>query len=287
MALAALVTGTSTGIGEATALHLARNGYRVFASMRNTGAGEQMAKTAVSENLALTLLQQDVCDPESNRKAVSDVLAEAGKIDVLVNNAGIGGGLAFEETTTQALRDIMETNFFGAVDLTQQVLPHLRAQKSGCILNVSSVSGVMAFSPQMPYAASKWALEAVSEVLAMEMKAFNVRVALIEPGVILTPIFEKGGTDPSPDSPYLKFYQRMLRVFEAALKQPSMPIAVAETILNAIETDDPKLRYLVGPDAIALMNGRRSMSDEEWIAIGEMEESEFESFGKERLGMNF
>ena len=121
----------------------------------------------------------------------------------------------------------------------------------------------------------------------MEMKAFNVRVALIEPGVILTPIFEKGGTDPSPDSPYLKFYQRMLRVFEAALKQPSMPIAVAETILNAIETDNPKLRYLVGPDAIALMNGRRSMSDEEWIAIGEMEESEFESFGKERLGMNF
>ena len=86
---------------------------------------------------------------------------------------------------------------------------------------------------------------------------------------------------------YLKFYQRMQRIFEAALKQPSMPIAVAETILSAIETDDPKLRYLVGPDAIALMEGRRSMSDEEWIAIGDMEESEFESFGKERLGMNF
>ena len=145
----------------------------------------------------------------------------------------------------------------------------------------------MAFLPQMPYAASKWVLEAVSEVLAMEMKAFNVRVALIEPGVILTPILEKGGTDPSPESPYPKFYQRMLRVFEAALKQPSMPIAVAEIILNAIETDNPKLRYLVGPDAIVLMNGRRSMSDEEWIAIGGMEESEFESFGKERLGMNF
>ena len=255
--------------------------------MRNIGSGEQMGKTAISENLALTLLQQDVCDPESNRKAVDDVVAKAGKIDVLVANAGIAGGAAFEETTTQTLREIMETNYFGAVDLTQHVLPHLRAQGSGCILNASSVSGVMAFLPQMPYAASKWALKSVSEVLAMEMKAFNFRVALIEPGVILTAIFEKGGADPSPESPYLKFYQRMQRIFEAALKQPSMPIAVAETILSAIETDDPKLRYLVGPDAIALMEGRRSMSDEEWIAIGEMEESEFESFGKERLGMNF
>ena len=136
MPLVALVTGTSTGIGEATGLHLARNGYRVFASMRDTGAGEQMAKTADSENLALTLLQQDVCDPESNRKAVSDVLAEAAKIYVLVNNAGIGGGLVFAETATQALREIMKTNFFGPVDLTQQAPPHLRAQKSGCIVNV-------------------------------------------------------------------------------------------------------------------------------------------------------
>ena len=104
--------------------------------MRNAGACEQMAKTADSENLALTFLQQDICNPESNRKAVSDVLAEAAKIYVLVNNAGIGGGLVFAETATQALREIMKTNFFGPVDLTQQAPPHLRAQKSGCIVNV-------------------------------------------------------------------------------------------------------------------------------------------------------
>ena len=89
-----------------------------------------MAKTAISENLALTLLQQDVCDPESNRKAVNEVVAKAGKIDVLVNNAGIAGGAAFEETTTQTLREVIETNFFGAVDLTQQVLPYLVHKKA-------------------------------------------------------------------------------------------------------------------------------------------------------------
>ncbi len=287
MSKVALVTGTSTGIGESTALHLARGGYTVYASMRNPAAGQGLVDAASTENLALTVLRQDVCDSESNQQAVEQIVSEAGTIDVLVNNAGIGGGAAFEETPTQKLREVMETNFFGAVDLTQRALPYMREQGSGCVVNVTSVSGLMAFSPQMPYAASKWALESVSEVLAMEMQPFGVRVALIEPGVILTPIFEKSDMAPSPDSPYLKFYERMLKVFEANLKTPTMPITVAESIQNAIETDDPKLRYLVGPDAVSLMAGRRGMADEDWIAIGQMSDEEFLAFGRDRLGFNF
>ena len=176
--------------------------------MRNPDNGAELLDLAKQESLKLSVVKHDVCDPLSNQAAVDQVIAAAGQIDVLVNNAGIAGGGAFEETPEAELRSVMETNFFGAIDLTQRVVPQMRERRAGCILNVTSVSGVMAFSTQMSYSASKWALEAASEVLAMEMQEFDIRVGLIEPGVILTPIFEKNADEPDMNSPYIKFYER-------------------------------------------------------------------------------
>ena len=280
-----LITGTSTGIGESTALHLAREGYHVYAGMRTTSAGDDLLKTATGEDLFIKVLQQDVCDSESNQMAVDEVLTQSGTIDVLINNAGIGGGASFEETTPETFRSLMETNFFGAVDLTQRVLPVLRQKREGCIINVTSVAGVTSFCLNTAYSASKWALEAATETLAMEMQEFGVRVALIEPGVVLTPIFSKAETTDRTESAYKKFYERLNRYFEYNLQRPTMPIAVAELIQEAIETKTPKLRYLIGPDAESLMKARSSTSDEEWIGIGRMSDSEWRAYAAEYLDM--
>src|SRR5262249_13186495 len=129
------------------------------------------------------------------------LLTELGHIDVLVNNAGVGGGGSIEELPIQFFREVMETNYFGALRCIKALIPSMRERRSGCIINVTSIAGRMAIAPAAPYAASKWAFEALSECLAQEKKAFNVRVAIVEPGVIATPIFSKGRLFPHT-SPY-------------------------------------------------------------------------------------
>ena len=148
----------------------------------------------------VTLAALNVDDDASVESALGKVLADHGRIDVLVNNAGIGGGGSVEESTTARFREVMETNFFGALRCIKAVLPGMRERRHGCIVNVTSVSGRLALAPQAAYASSKFALEALSECLAQEMKAFNVRVAIVEPGVIATPIFSKAAPV-SEDSP--------------------------------------------------------------------------------------
>ncbi len=191
----ALITGTSTGIGLATAVTLARAGHSVYGAMRDPdGSGGELRALAEAEQLAITAVKIDVDDDASVADGIARVLAEAGRIDVLVNNAGIGGGGAVEEVKLADVRRIMETNFFGPLRCIQAVVPGMRERQAGCIVNISSIAGRIAAAPQAPYAASKWALEALGEVLAQEVKPFNIRVALIEPGIIATPIFKKGNT---------------------------------------------------------------------------------------------
>ena len=191
MALVALVTGTSTGIGEATALHLARNGYRVFASMRNTGAGGQMAKTAVSENLALTLLQQDVCDPESNRKAVSDVLAEAGKIDVLVNNAGIAGPTGnLEDLSPDDWRRCIDICLTGQFLSARRAIPMIKAGGGGAIVNMASAAAKHGYAYRTPYSAAKFGVIGLTQSLAKELGPENIRVNAVLPGIVEGPRME-------------------------------------------------------------------------------------------------
>jgi len=282
-----LITGTSTGIGKVTALHLARQGHHVFASMRNPATGlSALEQAADQEGLKLDVIRLDVNDPDSSEKAVREVLEQAGQLDVLINNAGIPGGGVIEEAPEEILRAVFETNFFGAMRMMRLVLPTMRQARSGTIVNVTSIAGRLALAGNTAYCTSKFALEAASEALAQEVRPFNIRVAIIEPGLVQTPIFAKRGPQPNQDSPYHDIALRSGRVFGKLLESASQPELVAETIQLALETDQPKLRYLVGEDAKKWAAGRQAMTDKQWVDFGrEMTLDEYAALYLEHFGL--
>lgn len=264
-----LITGTSTGIGLATALHLARRGHRVYASMRDLGRGEELHKRVAAEKLPVTLVQLDVDSPPSVERTVAEVLQREGRVDVLVNNAGIAPFNPIELATDVEAKQVFETNFFGALRMIRAVLPAMRERRSGCIVNISSVAGRIASSCMGIYSASKFALEAASEALAREVASHGIRVVLIEPGIIITPILEKAlnNLPLDQDSPYRQVAQRVQIMFAEGQKKNAQPQVVAEVIESALIAKDPKLRFPAGPDAEPFLKGRTGMTDEEWIAM--------------------
>lgn len=278
-----VVTGSSSGIGMATALGLARAGHDVVATMRNPSASE-IGQIVARDKLPVRLMSLDVDNDESVRSTIHRILKERGRIDALVNNAGIGGGGSVEELPLDEFRRVMETNFFGALRCIQAVLPSMREQRSGCIVNITSVAGRIALSPQAPYAASKFALEALSEALAQEMKPFGVRVAIVEPGVIKTPIFGKMRDLPT-STPYP--HERRLRaIFAASLNNPVSPDVVADEIRGIIEGASWQLRYPVGPDAAPFIGWRSTMTDEAWIAWNATDDATWCRQVKEVFGLD-
>ncbi|MEO8129714.1 MAG: SDR family NAD(P)-dependent oxidoreductase, partial [Bryobacteraceae bacterium] len=205
--------------------------------------------------------------------------------DVLVNNAGIGVAGPIEQVSIADSKALFETNYFGAIRTIRAVVPGMRSRRSGAIVNVTSVAGRIAIPIHGHYAATKFALEAVSESLAGEMQPFGVRVAIIEPGVILTPIFTKAESVIDPSTPYLTAIHRLWRFFAAQLVDPTMPAAVADTIVEAVETDTPRLRYVVGEDGAVLVAGRSKMADEAWIELNaEPDEDRFVAKALEAFG---
>ena len=267
----ALITGCSTGIGLETALHLADRGYRVIASARNPNASEDLCGAADR----LETVRLDVDDDASVKRAVNETLERAGRIDVLVNNAGIGGGGPIETVPLDQAKQTFETNYFGAIRMIQAVVPGMRERGSGVIVNVTSVAGRIVLAAHSHYAASKFALEAASESVAQELALYGVRVAIVEPGVVLTPIFGKNGKkELDPNMPYASCVRRLYALFAAQLQVPTLPIACAETIRQAIEDLQPKLRYLVGKDAELYVAGRARLSDEQWVAASKIADDE-------------
>jgi NAD(P)-dependent dehydrogenase (short-subunit alcohol dehydrogenase family) len=283
----ALVTGANRGIGMATAITLARGGHSVIAAMRNVSAAGELQNIAAAENLSIATVALDVTDDASVSHAFSSVLREHGPIDVLVNNAGISGGGSVEEAPLQQFHDVMETNFFGALRCIKAVAPGMRERRCGTIINISSVSGRVASAPQAPYAASKFALEAMSEVLAQEMKIFNVRVAIIEPGIIDTAIVGSATKNAPKDSPYPQA-RRLLAVYAASAKQNARtsPYVVGEQILHIVDGDSWQLRYPVGPDAVKFLSYRASRSDEEIISMTGASDAEYTSLMKREFGLD-
>lgn len=280
----AVVTGSSTGIGQATAVTLARAGHTVYATMRNPdGGGQELRSIAETEALPIRTHVLDVDSDDSVRNAFNAILTEAGHIDLLVNNAGIGYVGAVEELPLDAFRASMETNFFGALRCIQAVVPGMRERRSGCIVNITSVAGRFSIAPQAPYAASKFALEALSECLAQEMRSFDVRVAIVEPGVIATPIF--GKMPPAPPSIY-PHTRRLGELFRASLENPVSPYVVGEKIREIFESDTWQLRHPVGPDAAALLAWRASMTDEQWVASAAVSDQEWVSYVRQTFGLN-
>jgi NAD(P)-dependent dehydrogenase (short-subunit alcohol dehydrogenase family) len=281
----AIVTGSSTGIGLATAATLARAGHTVYATMRSpkTG-GEELRAIAAREHLPLSIAALDVDSDESVRTTFANILSEAGRIDVLVNNAGVGAGGAVEETPIAAFRATMETNFFGALRCIQAVVPGMRERLSGCIVNITSVSGRVSSAPQAAYSSSKFALEALSECMAQEMKVFGVRVAIVEPGVIATPIFGKLET-PLADSKY-PHNRRLTELFRASLENPVSPYVVGEKIREIVDSGTWKLRHPVGPDAEGLLAWRASMSDEQWAEWGAISDEQWVEYVRQNFHLN-
>ena len=264
-----LVTGSSSGIGLATALHFAGRGHEVYAGLRNPSSATELSEAIARDRLAIHPIMLDVDDAGSVQRAVSDVQARAGRIDVLVNNAGIGGGGPIEDVPIEFAKAMFETNYFGVIRMTQAVLPGMRARRSGAIVNISSIAGRLAIAGHGHYSAVKHALEAASEALAQEVYGFGIRVALIEPGVVVTPIFAKARRFADPSSPNAVHTHRLLLFYQMQMKTPSQPSDVAAVIYEAVTTSTPKLRHLVGEDARKLVAGRQRLTDEEYVATGE------------------
>jgi NAD(P)-dependent dehydrogenase (short-subunit alcohol dehydrogenase family) len=260
-----LITGTSKGIGFEAALAFARAGHQVHATMRNPSQSPQLAQTAVAQNLPITVTSVDVDRDDSVRDGIASIQQQHGPIDVLVNNAGVERVGSIEELPLAEFRAVMETNYFGALRGIQAVVPHMRKRRSGCIINVSSVAGRITCAPLASYTASKWALEALSEALAGELKTFGVRVAIVEPGIIDTAMARRIAVP--PDGSAYRQSERFGAMFGASLKNPVPPSLVAQKILEVAETDSWQLRHLVGPDAVPFIEWRKSFTDESWVDL--------------------
>jgi NAD(P)-dependent dehydrogenase (short-subunit alcohol dehydrogenase family) len=267
---AALITGCSTGIGRATALRLARSGWRVYASARRAESIADL-EDAGCETLAL-----DVTDEQSMRDAVDAVERAEGAVGVLINNAGYSQSGAIETVPLDAVRRQFETNVFGLVRLTQMVLPKMRAQRWGKIVNLGSMGGRLSFPGGGHYHATKHALEAISDALRFELRGFGIDVILLEPGLITTEFGETATasmTDiPSAgEDPYAHFNATVGAVTKGAYDGPmSMlgagPDRVAKVIERAISRRRPPARISITPSAKITIATRRLLTDRAWDA---------------------
>jgi NAD(P)-dependent dehydrogenase (short-subunit alcohol dehydrogenase family) len=267
-----VVTGANSGIGRATAIRLSLAGHRVFGTVRAIGRADKLRTMADAAGATVELIELDIADDESVRHGFAEIIGTAGRVDHLVNNAGVGGNSVAEECPPQLYLDVMNVDLCGAIRCVQAVLPQMRQRRSGTIVNVTSIAGRIAAIAQSPYVASKWALEGVSEGLAQEVAPFGIRVAVIEPGVTKSAIFAKNVDAPNSTGAYDAPYRRMFQFYAAGMAQATDPSEVADVILHAIETDEPRLRYAVSWGGSELVEGRRRLSDEAWVALGAIED---------------
>ncbi len=279
----ALITGTSKGIGLETALAFGRAGYKVFATMRNPAVATDLKQKIKSESLDIHISEMNVDSDASVINCIDTITQNHGQIDVLVNNAGIERHGSIEELPMEDFKAIMETNYFGALRCTKALLPQMRKKSSGCIINVASVSGHISNSPLGAYAASKFALEAISEALAGEVKPFNIRVAIVEPGITNTQMANDIAVDEKSIYPHSK---RLAGLFSASLKNPTPPTLVANKILEIAESNTWKLRHPVGPDAEPFIAWRASMTDEEWVDWNAVNDDEWYESVQNTFGLD-
>ena len=216
----------------------------------------------------IPLVQLDVADDASVTRGFAEILERAGRVDVLVNNAGIGGQAAVEDTSPQLILDTVNVNVCGAVRCLQAVLPGMRERKSGAIVNITSVVGRFGAIAQAPYVASKWAFEGISEELAYELAPFNIRVAVVEPGVTKSAIFAKNLDVENANPAYEMHYRRLFNFYGAGIPQATDPFEVAAVVRHAIETDEPRLRYSCAWGGTEIIEGRQRLSDADWVALG-------------------
>ena len=266
----AVVTGSSSGIGFEIALMLARNGFQTYATMRNLAKSENIKSIASKENLPIYIEQLDVTDNKSVTNAIQAIVSKANGIDVLVNNAGYALTGAFEDLAIEEIKAQYETNLFGLIRTTQTVLPIMRKQKSGAIVNISSGAGRFGYPGGSAYVSTKFAVEGLSESMAYELEPFGIKVILIEPGVIKTNIANGmviAEKSQNPNSPYSQIMQKMSTSFEHMLENASSPDVVAKVVLKAVTSENPSLRYLAGKDVEMWIEAKRNISDDQFYKM--------------------
>jgi NAD(P)-dependent dehydrogenase (short-subunit alcohol dehydrogenase family) len=293
----AVVTGSSTGIGFETSLLLARNGFYTYATMRETHKSDNIEIIAKNENLPLKVLSMDVDNTDSVRNAIQRIFDEKEKVDILVNNAGYGLFGALEDMSIDEIKRQFETNLFGAIRTIKEVLPSMRKQNNGIIINVTSIAGVVGIPAECAYVSSKFALEGLSESISYELQPFGIKVILVEPGVINTNFIpnikfpnpsEEAHTHQTPSnkkeeskdnyyfnnnikqknsSHYSNTIDAFLSHYYPAMKNAPLPKEVATVILEAIknasDSSDNLFRYVIGEDSKTLADSKKNLSDSE------------------------
>jgi len=224
----------------------------------------------LQEKLPLKIVQLDVTDDGWVKNAVQSIISEASGMDVLINNAGYAVSGAFEDLAMEEMKDQYETNLFGLIRVTQAVLPIMRKQKSGIIVNISSGVGRFAIPGQSVYVSTKFAIEGLSESIAYELEPFGIKIVLVEPGFVKTNIANNmviAKKSQDPNSPYSKLMENIVSHIEHGLETGSSPDVVAKVVLKAVTSENPDLRYLAGNDIETVIEAKRNMSDEEFYKM--------------------
>ena len=263
----ALITGCSSGIGYETALMLARNGYHTFATMRNTKKSDSLEEIIRKERLDLNIRELDINDNKAIENTINCIKKEANRIDVLINNAGYGLVGFFEDLTLDEIRNQFETNFFGVLNITKKIIPIMRLQKSGTIINVSSGAGQVGFPGISAYVSTKFAIEGFSESLMYELLPYGIKVVIIEPGVIKTNFFRNcivSEHSMKKSSPYSRSLDKFQRNVELMQEHATSPIDVAKVIIQVLGNNEPKQRYIVGNDVAMILEAKKNLSDIEF-----------------------
>jgi short-subunit dehydrogenase len=263
----ALITGCSSGIGYETALMLARNGFRTFATMRNTKKSDSLQEIIRKEGLDVNIQQLDVNDNTSIENTIDIIKNEAKRIDVLINNAGFGLVGFFEDLTLEEIRDQFETNFFGVLNITKKIIPIMRLQKRGTIINISSGAGQIGFPGISAYVSTKFAIEGFSESLMYELLPYGIKVVIIEPGVTKTNFFHNSKVSEhsmKKNSTYSRSLNKFQKNIELMQQHATSPTDVANVIIQVLGNSEPKQRYIVGNDVAMILEAKKNLSDNEF-----------------------
>lgn len=285
----AVITGSSTGIGFETSLMLARNGYFTYATMRNTQKSKEIERITQQENLPIRIFEMNVNNDNSVKTTIKKIIRERNRIDVLVNNAGYGLFGALEDLSIEEIKRQYETNVFGVIRVSQNVLPIMRSQRDGIIINISSIAGLAGIPSQSVYVSTKFALEGLSESLSFEVETYGIKIILIEPGVINTRFVEDlvvpdkyninknrqavqkaVNRDNNSLSYYNNTIEKFLSFYYSAMINAPHPKIVANEIIQAIEKVSnekkvgPFLRVPVGSDAKKYSKLKRELTDSEY-----------------------
>jgi len=262
-----LITGSSSGMGFSTVLKFARDGYVTYASTRklDSPAIQEFESIAKKENLSITPIYLDLVDHKSIEEAVVKIIKETGRIDVLINNAGYGYLSAVEDIDATRFSRQFETNVGGVLKTIQTVIPYMRNQGKGLIINISSIMGFSTAPLNAPYSSSKYALECISETLALEVKPFGINVVIVQPGGFHTKFLENAvHQEYKQTSPYLKLYLRKDAKKSAGTENKD-PSIVADLLLKISKSDNPKLRYMIGKEVLIKKLLHTFLIDSLWI----------------------